>query len=303
MPPDPSPPLPDLTIDGAGLGRYTVARSELIDVRLATAFAAGIGETNERYWDDTRAGGLSVHPGLAFALHYRSQPKLGVPTSPAAVWIGAVHAESDLRFAAPLRLGQVVTTQGRVIARRAIRSGVLNVERYGMKDADGVSLAEMDFGIVIRGARLVGGDREIAPTPTRPTLPEPAAFAPIKRIFVTRNTLHHFTACTGIYAAIHTELAVARAAGFSDIILQGSAIKAMALSAVMEAFFEGDPERVTRLCARLRRPVLAETAMTIEACCDSQAPQPSVHFRVVADDGAVLVSDGFVEGTPEGAAP
>ena len=45
------------------VGRYTVAKSFIVDARSITAFAAGVGDVNECYMDDARDGGLIGHPG------------------------------------------------------------------------------------------------------------------------------------------------------------------------------------------------------------------------------------------------
>jgi acyl dehydratase len=286
-----------LTIDASGLGRHTIAHTELLDLQRVLGFAAGIDEQAAIYHDDWRDGGPAVHPGIAFALEFNAQGRLGVVTGPRSAWLGAVHAETDLRIHEPFRVGQVVTTQGRVVARRQLRSGVYNCERYRMVDDQGVLLAEMDFIIILRGALLEGGDVDLSPAPSRPE-PVQGDTVLLKERAVPRNLLHHYTACSGIHAAIHSVPHLARAAGFADIILHGSATKSMAISAIVEQYFDGDPTRMTRLYGQLRHVIPAETSLRIEATGVSETDGlRHVFFRVLNASGQPAVANGLVSGT------
>ncbi len=298
-----TPEFHDLVLDGAMVGLSTVAKTVQLDARRVLGFAAGVLESGDAYCNDERQGGLIIHPGIAFCLQFESQERIWrPPASPSPsnpnIWLGAVHAETNLEIHAPFELDQVITTQGRVIARRQTRAGVLNVERYRMVDAFGQLLAEMDFNLMFRGARLAGPDVaiEALPHPLKPSFP--AQPQTISEVFIRRDLLHHYTACSGIYAPIHTERRVARAAGFQDIILQGSALKSIALSKVVERFFAGDARAVRRLSGRLRAPVLADTTITIDALGveDDAEGLTNVFFRVLNQAGDEAISDGLVRG-------
>jgi acyl dehydratase len=290
-----------LTIDSSGVGRVTIANSEYLDARRALLFAAGIEEQGPAYVDDHRDGGLMVHPGIAFALQFNAQKRLGVVVRSSEAWIGAVHAETDLRLHRAFQLGDVVTTQGQVVARRQIKSGVYNLERYRMTGGDGELIAELDFVLIFRGGTLTGGDRDLDPAPPRPMAPAGEAPVLLREMFVPRSLLHHYTGCSGIFAPIHTEQAVAVAAGFPDIILQGSATKSIALSAVVAAYFDGDPSRVTRFYGQLRHVILADTDIRIEVLgMVEDGQQRHVFFHVLNADGKPAIANGLVSGWHEG---
>lgn len=296
--------LPSPTIDSNGVGRLTIASTELVDMRRAVTFAAGIDEEARPLPEGSGGHGLMVHPGLAFALQYNAQGRLGVDKGGENAWLGAVHAETDLRMHRPFRIGDVVTTQGRVVSRRQLASGVYNLERYRMIDDTGELVAEMDFGLIFRGARLEGGERQLDPAPAKPFLPSQGTPELLRERFVPRNLLHHYTGCTGIFAAIHTDRSLAMAAGFPDIILQGSATKSMAMSAVVAACFDGDLDRMTRFCGQLRGIIPAETAFRIESLgiLDDER-QRHVFFRVLNASGDAAVANGLVSGWRQGCAP
>jgi acyl dehydratase len=285
------------TIDANGVGRLTIANSEWLDRRRVLSFAAAIGPDDPTYLADEGTDAPLVHPGIAFALQFNAQRRLGVTIGNEAAWLGAVHAETDLRIVRPFRTGQVVTTQGQVVARRQARSGVLNVERYRMRDEQDRPIAELDFGLMLRGVALSGGAREIDPPPPRPALTGSAAPVLLREMDVPRALLHSYTAGSGIYAAIHTDRAVARQVGFPDIILQGSATKSIALSTIIGACFDNDPHRVTRLYGQLRATIPAETRIRIEALGTVEdAAERHVFFQVLNAAGEAAVARGFVSG-------
>ncbi|MEO2176242.1 MAG: hypothetical protein ABGY96_19330, partial [bacterium] len=84
------------------VGSYTVAKTVLLDARRIMAYAAGINDINEAYFDDTRSGGLNVHPGICFSLQWNSRFRIDQPTNYRAAPFG-VHAETDLRIHQPFR--------------------------------------------------------------------------------------------------------------------------------------------------------------------------------------------------------
>lgn len=290
-----------LTIESSGVGRVTVANTELIDRRRALVFAAGIGEVDYCRADDNRREASFVHPGIAFALQYNAQHRLGVVVGSSDAWIGAVHGETDLRIHRAFKIGDVVTTQGQVVARRQISSGVYNLERYRMTDGEGELLAELDFVLIFRGATLIGEERYLYPAPSKPALETIAKPVLLREVYIPRNMLHHYTGCSGIFAPIHTEKSVAVAAGFPDIILQGSATKSIALSVIIATFFDGDPTRITRFCGQLRNIVLADTSIRIEALgAIEDAEYRHVFFRVLNAAGDPAVANGIVSGWLKG---
>ena len=290
-----------VTLEPGAVGRYTRACTEVLDLRRVLAFAACVRAGGEAYQDDTRPDGPVVHPGLAFALQFAAQGLPGPPAARAEDWIGVVHAESDLVVHRPLRAGQVVTTQGRLIARRQLRPGVGNVERYGIVDERGALLAELDYTLVFRGAVLAGGDIEIAAPRPRPAPPAGSDPQPAIELRIGHEALHQYTAGSGIHAPIHTERRVAQAAGFPDIVLHGSALKSIALSCIVERHFDGDASRVRRLYGQLRAVVPAGTSIRIEVLAIEDAgPLRHVWFRVRNHEQRDALAHGLVSGVPGG---
>jgi acyl dehydratase len=283
-------------VDTSAVGRWTIARTWELTPRLINAFAAGVGDTNACYFDDTRAGGLIGHPGMAFTFQWNSRHMPGDTQDPATTRMG-VHAWADIRYARAFRQGDAITAQGQTIAVRQIAPGVLVVQRVTMRDALGEVVAVMDTGGIVRTARTSGPDREIAPLVP---LPEASAEAAVPvwaaELPIAPDAAHVYTECADIWNPIHTERAVARAAGLPDIILHGSATLTIGLREVVDRCLGGDPERVARLAGQFRAMVIPGEQITVRCLEDraaagggreiffdvlNRAGQPAVHRGVV----------------------
>ena len=76
---------------------------------------------------------------------------------------------------------------------------------------------------------------------------------------------HVYTECARIFNPIHTDRAVALAAGLPDIILHGTATLALAVSELIKGFADGNPARVKRLGGRFSAMVLMPGMLSLRA--------------------------------------
>jgi len=284
-----------ITTDDVGL--YTIARTTLLDSRFSMAYAAAINDTNPAYFDDLRSAGLSVHPCIAFSLQWAARFRPDQEPNLRAAPFG-VHASTDLRIYRPFKAGEAITTQGQMVQKRQVRPGVYNVDRYRMTASDGELVAELDYNGITRGATLAGPDVVAAEEPAWPVSTHLDA-TPLWQVEIPVG-LHagqQYTECARIYNPIHTEPSVARAAGLPDMILHGSATKAMSLTAVVNQCFGGDVRRVTRLCGQLRGMVLMDSIIRVEGLGEEVVDgEQRVFFRALNEQGQAAISNGVVCG-------
>lgn len=277
----------------ASAGCLTVARTYEITVRMAQAYAAGVGDFNPRYFNDDAPEGVLAPPCIVYSLQWNSRDMPGVYQGTAPP-IRGVHAATDLRWERPIRAGDALTVQGRRVAVRQIPPGVYLLTRYEMRDAAGALVATVDDGAIIRGARTDGEDvalEDIPPLPERGTVKEKGWTA---EIAVAREATHVYTECADIWNPIHTERRFALAAGLPDIIVQGSLTMALAARELVNRVAGGDPARLARLAGQFRAMVIPRSS--IRVVCEGVAALPDGHetafFQVLNAKGEPAVKDG-----------
>ncbi|XOV88402.1 MAG: MaoC/PaaZ C-terminal domain-containing protein [Pseudomonadota bacterium] len=286
------------TVSADEVGRFTIATTTLLDTRRIMAYAAAVNDTNPVYFDDLREGGLSVHPGICFSLQWAARFTPDRKPDLRAAPFG-VHAETDLRIYRPFRWGEAITTQGQLVARRQIPPGVYSVDRYRFTSSDGELVAELDYNGIVRGATLTGEAKSIAPSSPLPD--QPVGENPVwtEQRHIPLHAGQQYTECADIYNPIHTEPSAARQGGLPDVILHGSATKAIALTAVINRCFGGDPQRVRRLAGQLRGMVLMDSTISIECLgIHEERDEKQVFFRVLNAAGAAAIAGGVVCGSP-----
>lgn len=233
---------------------------------------------------DDAAGGLAmlpmqvVTPEWALALMTREDPRQTLTADESR---RGVHASQDSRFLRPVMPGETLTCDAELLGVRSSRAGAVSVIRY--RSRVGAELVAESISVsVMRGVEVSGGDR---PAP----VDEPAIdFEPVgapERIETPRAFPHLYSECADIWNPIHTERAVALAAGLPDILIHGTAL--WALAGLRTAPPGG---RITRLAGRFRSPAWAGEAMVLE----KGAPGQRTPFRLRAEDGRLL-TEGFVE--------
>jgi acyl dehydratase len=225
---------------------------------------------------------------------------LDLPVDPRIAVYG-VHSGTDLRLLKPFHEGAVITCQGEIILIQQIRPGVRTVTRYGMVDSSGELVAELDMAGILRGCVLDGPGGAVAeeqallrrtPAEGKPLWSSEVAIAP--------EASQVYTECAEIYNPIHTERRVALAAGLPDIILHGSAIKAIALREIINRSLGGDPTLVRRLVGQLRAMVLMGTTIEVRCLEDRPAQDGSreIFFEVLNAEGLPAVAEGLVVSGP-----
>tara|TARA_B100000676_G_scaffold230934_1_gene229564 strand:+ start:181 stop:696 length:516 start_codon:yes stop_codon:yes gene_type:complete len=168
-----------------------------------------------------------------------------------------------------------------------------------MTSSTGELVAELYYNGITRGATLIGADavvgEELPPAKVSGVVSKTPLWK--KEIFIPLHAAQQYTECAQIYNPIHTEPSVAKAAGLPDMILHGSATKALALTAIIGQYFNGNPEHVTRLFGQLRGMVLMNTSIQIEVLAEQRRDDTlTLVFRVVNSDGQLAISNGVVTG-------
>ena len=271
------------------LGAVSGPFTRPVDARWLMAYAAGLGERDLRYYDTEAAEGPAAHP--LFPVCYEWPPLVALRESVIGEALAplSVHATHDLAITRLPRAGERVTTTARVIAVERRRAGTLLVARLTSVADDGGTLTVTDYGSVYRGVEPDKAGRIAEPLMPRPGAATPGAPAWTERVDLAPEAAHVYTECARIWNPIHTDVAVAHAAGLPAIILHGTATLALALSRVIARDLDGDMRAVRRVTARFTGFVRLPSALTVRGRGRAGS---CIAFDAVGPDGASVLGEG-----------
>ncbi len=264
-----------------------------VDARGLLAYAAGIAETGDVFFDDARVGGIVAFPAYCVVLEW-PVARVGGATLQALgltrdETLRGVHAIQDSSFHRPIRPGDRLITEGTVVEIRPTRAGALLRTRLATRDAHGAAVVTSFSASLFRGVGVAG---EPAAIELPPPLPSPGPGQdPLDaiEIAVAREAPHVYTECARIWNPIHTERTVAHAAGLPDIILHGTATWALAARELLRHRAGGDPFRLRRLHGRFGAMVIPGETIRVEL---GPRVADAVHFRVRNASGDLAIRDG-----------
>ena len=107
---------------------------------------------------------------------------------------------------------------------------------------------------------------------------------------VAAGAANVYTETARIFNPIHSDKAVALAAGLPDIILHGTATLALAISQIVRHCADGNPEKIKRLGGRFSAMVLMPSTLTLVFAESSTG----VSYTLLTETEGQAISNGFV---------
>ena len=279
------------------VGQSTTPISHEIDSRWTMAYAAGIGALGAQYFD-TRSS-VVAHPVFPVCLEWPAVLATRAIDTGGALGrdelLRGVHATHDLTLHRPIRPPEVLTTTATVVAAEARPPGTYEVVRLDTVDEGGDPVSTSFMGSLFLGVELDGDPVPVGQAVPEVGAPELADPTSVHELAVSPVAAHVYTECARIYNPIHTDAAVAEAAGLPGPILHGTATLAMGVSEVVDAAAGGDPSAVTRLGCRFG--AMVPMPDRIEVRMGDPMPTdvgPTIGFEVLNGAGARAISDAWV---------
>ncbi len=275
------------------VGASTPALNHTVDARWLMAYAAALNDLNPQYMN-TAERSIVAHPVFPVCVEWpvilKTREIAGAQSLSGEEAARGVHAGHDLHLYQPITPGQTLTTQATMIGVEAIKPGAAYTMRLDTTDASTGELVARTYQLGIYRTVAVAGAGHTIETP--PKLPAFADLTDAARTKVTvpANAAHIYTECARIWNPIHTDKAVAKAAGLPDIILHGTATLALAVSAIVNRYAAGEPHRVRRLGGRFTAMVLMPSHIEVV----SKKLGHTVSFEVLNAAGEKAISQGFV---------
>ena len=279
-----------MPINAAAVGSPVEPYDVNVDVRKCLAYAAGMGETSDVYFDDARPGGIVAPPAYVVSLEWpasrdiRNTPAFGATPEET---IRGVHAVQDTQFHRLIQPGECIRVSGKIVAVRRIKPGALTITRIDLTTKDGEKVATTYTTGISRDVAVNGEDQVIEDAPDWPD-DAPSGEWIENVIPIPREMPHVYTECADIWNPIHTERKVALAAGLPDIILHGTATWALAVREIVANYLGSDPLRLSRFTGRFTGMVIPGTDISIR---HAGTPRGAV-YEVIAADGSKAISAG-----------
>lgn len=285
-----------MPIDLKAIGRSRT-KTNLISPRWALAYASSLNLTSPAYLDDTRAADLVIAPTFCVCLEWTlSDSEVGASlmgTTPQEQRM-RVHALQDSRFYAPFRLGMHVKTTSTLVHMRQTRAGTLALSRFTHADDDSGKLLCVSYAsAILRGVSLGTDYVGEIPSDFSETSAPPEHLDHAATVEMARSLPHIYSECARIWNPIHTERAVALAAGLEDIIVHGTITWALAAREICGLTAAGDLLKLRRLAANFRSPIIAGRPMSI--FMPRTRGQSSIAFNAKNDREEIILGNGVVE--------
>ena len=289
-----------MPLESSLVGTKVGPASTEVDARWAMAYAAALEDYLPCYLDTRRPDGIVAHPvfpvciewPLAVALHEKMRESKLAQSEAAR----AVHATYDVTLHRSIRPPELLTTTLTLAGVQRLKPGAYELMRFDTVDAKGGPVCTTWYGTIYRGVEVVGPDRAAADAPALPTASSAGDTARVEiPLTISTGAAHVYTECARIWNPVHTDSAIAAAAGLPAIILHGTATMAMAVSKIVAAEASYDPERVRRVHGRFAAMVLMPSMVTVRI--NSRKPSSggeAVFFEVLNADGGRAIRDGMV---------
>ncbi len=283
-----------MPLDTRMVGESTGSFTQDVDARWIMAYAAGLGDLAPGYMD-TQKGTVCAHPVFPVCLEWpvilSSRELPGCDSLTPEESGRGVHAAHDLHLYRPIQAGERLTTRATVISLKSIKPGAAQMTRLDTTDASGELVCRTYQLSISRGVGVVGEPVVVEDVPEQPVRGGGAGKMASYRIQVPAGAAHVYTECARIWNPIHTDRAVALAAGLPDIILHGTATMALAVSRLVEEYLDGRPERVRRLGGRFAAMVLMPSTLTLEV---NGVEDGVIHYDVLNDAGQAAFQNAFL---------
>jgi len=276
-------------IDAAIVGLTVGPIACTLDARWLMAYAAALGETDARYYDTTAPGGPVAHPLFPVCYEWPAATALRAKAIDDRLAPLGVHAQHTLVLHRPPRAGDSLRTSAQVTAVRRRRRGTLVVVRYATVDRTGVPVSTTDYGSLYRGVALRGEDTDASAAPTTDGDVDGIRWA--DEVDVPAQAAHVYTEGARIYNPIHTDIAVARAAGLPGLILHGTATLALAVSRLVARDLDGDPTAVRGVAGRFTGMVTMPSRLSVRGRATRGG---GLAFDAIDAAGQPVLSDGLV---------
>ena len=273
--------------------------AQAIDARWLMAYAAGLAETDARYYDTRAKDGPAAHPLFPVCVEWPAvlalRDQAGTFGLTPEEALRSVHATHDLVIHRSIRPGDRLTTRATVVGVESRKPGAFQMTRLDTLDASGAPVCTTWQGGLFRGVAVLGAGRQATDAPPPPYAVNVSSARSETTVPISALAAHVYTECARIWNPVHTDTAVAARASLPGLILHGTATLALAVSRLVALEAGSDPARVRRIAGRFRAMVLMPSTITVRVLTREVTPEgPVVRFEVLNAAGKLAVQHGLM---------
>jgi acyl dehydratase len=272
------------------LGASAGPHRQTIDARWLMAYAAALGEQDVRYFDTAGPGGPVAHPLFPVCYEWPLILELRARALGEAIAARSVHAIHRLTIHRAPRADDRLTSTARITEVRPRPAGALVIMAVETQDNHGAPVTTTLHGSVYRGVSVepssaaARAGRDAAKEDPGPSRWEAPVSVPVW-------LGHVYTECARIWNPIHTDVAVARAAGLPGAILHGTASLALAVSQIVARDLNAEPTRVGGIEVHFTGMVVPPSTFTVRG---RARRGETITFDAVGPDGESVLGRGAV---------
>lgn len=287
-----------MALDSSVFGTKVGPIAADIDARWTMAYAASLDDMAACYLDTRRADGIVAHPLFPVCFEWPAAGAIRT-TLHATMASGeparGVHATHHTVIHRPVRPPMRVRTTAEVIGVERRSAGAYETVRFETIDDCGAPISTTYYGSLYRQVDVIGADRAAAVAVPKPLAELPPNPLREQSLSVVAGAAHIYTECARIWNPIHTDAAVATAAGLPGLILHGTATLALAVSAIVRHEAGGNPEAVREIYGRFAAMVLMPSEVRLRILARARVDRgDAIYFEVLSVEGGRAIRDGVV---------
>lgn len=274
------------------VGRETDEFTYEVTAEKTIAYAEATNEQNPIFLDEGREGGIIAPPIFCVVPAWQaSGAAMSQVVSPSDA-PRLVHGEQDIRFYAPIRPGDTLTSKAKVISVEEKATGETATAEVTTENQGGEITTVSRMTIFIRGT----GSGQRPPKPPEPDKGSPLAEVTQK---IDEDQTYRYAEASGDRNPIHLNEDFARSVGLPGIINHGLCTMAFVSRAAVEALAGNDPTRLRRLKVRFSKPVLPGQKITTRFWGFGEEDGDEVYqFETVNEEGTAVIKEGVAHVAP-----
>ena len=248
-----------MSLNPAAAGRCYESGPIEINRSAVMFYALSVGDRNDAYFDERRAGGVVAHP--LYAAVYARIPVRAALLDPAVgiCYEQLFHYEQSFRRHAPVRPGDVLSTQAEIKAVRFFETGGLIELETVSTNGTGCTVLTGRWAYFDKSAgRPNTGRPERREVPPGPVVLRTEFTVPEGQTFV-------YAEASGDRNPLHLDEDHARRRGLSGIIVHGSCTLAHCAREIVDGLCDKSPSRLGALSVRFSHPVYPGERLVLEA--------------------------------------